>query len=833
MRTGWICTIGLLSTTCYGTILPKATLKEGDAIAVTACEVARVETVSGNPTAARLSERSARAMTTYALTQSNDTLQWTLQSYEATLPSGGYQRTLVSLTNPTSKEVALDRVYLADAVALDATKTYTLSGNTDGAVVIMTPKEGDMREWFAIEHPMAKYTLVTGTLDPMASKSTYNIDDLINKGITGPTWDGKHDNYYGSGIFWVPVEVTASELHVTLQYTNGNLKALYYSVEAFDLTKQTLLASDTHDGESGSASSKNTYTLRGLTVGAKVLLKVTCGTHANNDPSANQGWVSNGDIKLDGANHIAITESTLPPTMSAYIPVADTLRAGETITFSVVQGWCNEASQLRRTFNRYLNAERAHPHRVLPHYNSWYDLCINRNDKDVSGRFSEQEALESMRAFRSELWEKRGVFINSYLWDDGWDEWNSLWGFNANFPNGFTNLAAEAHQVKGASISCWMSPFGGYGGSFSARLAYAKKMGYVDSNASGLQLSKPTYYAAFRDRVLQMIQDYDMNLFKFDRMGSGSDATGAAEQYAADLRAVGNLCAEMRAAKQDVFINCTVGTWASPYWLMWCDSIWKGDGDCDWLGSVGTQRQKWVTYRDNIIHDRFVSKAPLFPLNSMMMHGIIVCPSSPNNTMTDYKGTGNYAYAGEKYATPTACADFAAEVWMGVALGTGLQEYYISPNLMSDTWWDILANGIKWLKQNETVLTDVHWIGGDPGDGADLKKQNQSQPKDIYGYAALGDTKGIIMLRNPSNQAQTISGTIDQWLEMPSARQGLRVNPTVVFNSTTAYENAGQSGAFSPTWPTTTAETLNWTLPPFTTFLFEVNSKPGYRLLLR
>lgn len=139
---------------------------------------------------------------------------------------------------------------------------------------------------------------------------------------------------------------------------------------------------------------------------------------------------------------------------------------------------------------------------------------------------------------------------------------------------------------------------------------------------------------------------------------------------------------------------------------------------------------------------------------------------------------------------------------------------------------------VETVSGNPAALTDVHGIGGDPGDGADLKKQNQSQPKDIYGYAALGDTKGIIMLRNPSNQTQTISGTIDQWLEMPSARQGLRVNPTVVFNSTTAYENAGQSGAFSPTWPTT-AETLNWPLPPFTTFLFEVNSKPGYRLLLR
>ena len=141
---------------------------------------------------------------------------------------------------------------------------------------------------------------------------------------------------------------------------------------------------------------------------------------------------------------------------------------------------------------------------MLPHYNNWYDLGINRNDLPVEQRSTREEALASMTAFRKELWEKRGVFINSYLWDDGWDDFDSLWGFNENFPNGFKELAEEAHKVPGATIGCWMSPFGGYGGSYTRRVRYAKKNGIIDQNASGMQLSKPTYYAAFRDRILQI-----------------------------------------------------------------------------------------------------------------------------------------------------------------------------------------------------------------------------------------------------------------------------------------------------------------------------------------
>ncbi|MBQ9693322.1 MAG: hypothetical protein IJV69_01005 [Kiritimatiellae bacterium] len=769
--------------------------------------------VKGNPNAARLSERTTRKVSVLKtpFLHADSGLELTVKSYNVTSDDSwvkgsstwDYTRTSYTIKNTTSNPIALDAITLLNGSL--PFQTVETIGNTDGAVLFGKVENGPYA-WGAIEHPMARYTVTSGTAATTRAvpmKTTYTIADLTNR-----------SNLNGS--FEVPVTVTAVPMSLTVTYQSGNLRAALYGVEAIAPATGNVLDADRHEGTTGGVSKANTYTLNNLTVGQTVVLKVAAGTDGSG--------TSNGILTLTGAtpaDGVTLTTPACPATVKGWVPVVDTLQPGATMTFSYTFGFFRERDQFRRVFNEYLNAERAHPHRVLPHYNNWYDLGINRNDLPVEKRFTREEALESMRAFRTELWEKRGVFINSYLWDDGWDNWDSLWGFNENFPNGFTELAEEAHKVPGATIACWMSPFGGYGGSYVRRVSYAKKHDIIDRNASGLQLSKPTYYAAFRDRVLQMINDYDMNLFKFDRMGSGSDANGAAPRYAADLRAVGDLCAEMRAAKRDIFINCTVGTWGSPFWLMWCDSIWKGDGDCDWLGSVGTQRQKWVTYRDNIIHDRIASKSPLFPMNSMMMHGIIVCKSSPHNTMRDYKGTGSYQYDGESYATPTACADFAAEVWMGVALGTGLQEYYISPKLMSKTWWDILANGVKWLKANETVLTDSHWVGGDPGAGADMQKRG-NEPKDIYGFASLGIEKGIVILRNPSNKPQDIAVNLDALLEMPEAGRAATYTPTVVFNSTTAYENAGKPGAFQPVWPATTADTVTWTLPPFATILFEI-----------
>ena len=81
------------------------------------------------------------------------------------------------------------------------------------------------------------------------------------------------------------------------------------------------------------------------------------------------------------------------------------------------------------------------------------------------------------------------------------------------------------------------------------------------------------------------------------------------------------LIAELRAAKPDIYINQTTGTWPSPFWLLHVDSIWRG-GEDHWFVK-GSSRQQWMTYSDAQTYQNVVQRAPLYPFNSLMLHGII------------------------------------------------------------------------------------------------------------------------------------------------------------------------------------------------------------------
>ncbi len=98
----------------------------------------------------------------------------------------------------------------------------------------------------------------------------------------------------------------------------------------------------------------------------------------------------------------------------------------------------------------------AHPYRTFLHYNSWYDL-------GYFTPYSAADAVDRINAFGSELKEKRGVTLDSFLFDDGWDRHDSLWKFNSGFPEGFTPLKQAAEKYV-ADPGVWMSPWGGYAG---------------------------------------------------------------------------------------------------------------------------------------------------------------------------------------------------------------------------------------------------------------------------------------------------------------------------------------------------------------------------------
>jgi hypothetical protein len=381
--------------------------------------------------------------------------------------------------------------------------------------------------------------------------------------------------------------------------------------------------------------------------------------------------------------------------------------------------------QLRRGFLQYIERERAHPYRTFLHYNSWYDL-------GYFTPYDEVGALDVINAFGKELHEKRDVALASFLFDDGWDNHKSLWQFNSGFPRGFTPLEVAAEKC-GAAPGVWLSPWGGYDGPRKERLAYGKLHGY-EENSEGFVLSGPRYFERFREVCMEMVRRYGVNQFKFDGTADTSTVYPGSK-FNSDFDAMISLIGDLRAAEENLYVNLTSGTYPSPFWLRYADSTWRGGDDHSFAG-VGTDRQQWITYRDAATHEHVVRQGPLYPLNSLMLHGLI------------------YARYAEKLSTDPG-HDFAAEVRSYFGTGTQLQEMYITHSLLSDADWNALAEAALWSRRNADVLVDTHWIGGDPA------------LLEIYGWASWSPRGGIITLRNPDKVPHTYELDAQSAFELP------------------------------------------------------------------
>jgi hypothetical protein len=193
---------------------------------------------------------------------------------------------------------------------------------------------------------------------------------------------------------------------------------------------------------------------------------------------------------------------------------------------------------------------------------------------------------------------------------------------------------------------------------------------------------------------------------------------------------------ELREVKPDVFISATIGTWPSPFWLMYADSIWRQKSDFGRFGK-GCRREMWITYRDMIMHDHIVVPGPLYPLNSIMFHGVIVSRrSGPANGPID----------------PLA---FRHEVRAAFGCGTDIQELYITPDMPSQENWDDIAEAAKWSRKNIDTLIDTHWIGGSPSEF------------EVYGWASWNKSKGVVVLRNPNDVPQSYELDVAKVFELP------------------------------------------------------------------
>ena len=434
-----------------------------------------------------------------------------------------------------------------------------------------------------------------------------------------------------------------------------------------------------------------------------------------------------------------------------------TLKAGKTWNISSVVGLV-APKQLRRSFLAYSERERAVAWRPYPVYISWYELNIDRNNAQApsyKGNMTVEQCADVVSHWKTHFYDKYQMAPKAFVWDDGWDQYGT-WTFNPNFPNGFDEPANEAKKM-GTGIGAWLGPVGGYGQSGEYRRAYWRSKG-------GMQLSNEDYYNFFIRCCTNMIDRYDFRFFKFDGISAQASAIGPDEGTRGEENAEAIISIEraVRQKRPDIFLNTTVGTWASPFWFHFTDAVWRQEGDYGEAGDQGTDRERWITYRDRLVYQNFIQRSPVCPINTLMTHGFILSRWGAVSKNMDYDG-------------------IVREMRCAFACGSGMVELYNDYKLMDEikdnqgnagALWKDLAECIKWQQKQADVLPDAHWVGGNPWDG---KKAN------VYGWAAWNGKKSVLTLRNPSTSAQTFTTTLREALDIPAYVRG-KITLTHAFN---------------------------------------------------
>lgn len=483
------------------------------------------------------------------------------------------------------------------------------------------------------------------------------------------------------------------------------------------------------------------------------------------------------------------------------------LRAGRPWTVSSVVGLVAK-NQARRSFLAYSERERAAAWHPMTIYNSWYELNIDRNNApgnrgvydasdaqnlkgDYTGNMTATQCADVVAHWKKNFFDVYGKAPVAFVFDDGWDAYGT-WTFNPNFPDGFSEVDRMAREM-GAGIGAWLGPVGGYGASGEYRRGYWRGRG-------GMQLSNQAYYDYFVKCSNAMIDKYDFRFFKFDGISAqfsavGPDMTDAGIE---NCEAIINIENDVRKKRQDIFYNTTVGTWASPLWFHVSDAVWRQEGDFGKAG-VGDDREQWITYRDRLVHQNFVDRSPICPINTLMTHGMILTRFGDVSKTMDYDG-------------------IVREMRCAFGCGSSMVELYTDYKLLDEikdrsgkagTLWSKLADCMDWQQRNADVLPDIHWVGGNPWDG---KQAN------IYGWASWNGKKTTLTLRNPDVNGQSLTTTLRQVFDIPAY-----IKTSVTLHSSFDDQTVGAGGieGLPMGQPIDIDKEITVTMPKSSVFVFE------------
>lgn len=387
--------------------------------------------------------------------------------------------------------------------------------------------------------------------------------------------------------------------------------------------------------------------------------------------------------------------------------------------------------RLKHWFWKYIDKIRVAPLKPYLLYNSWYDFRSPEIVKDPGRAMTEENVLRTIASFRKKLVEERGLNLDAFVLDDGWDIYRSDWLLSKNqFPKGLSPLV-KALQSQGTQLGLWLGPIGGYSHR-DWRVGWMKANGY-EVVGNQMCVAGKHYHQLLKKRLTDFVSQDNISYYKLDGIQFSCnelDHGHLPDIYSrrAVMEAVIDLCRSLRVEKPDIFLNITSGTWLSPWWLKYANTIWMQGYDYGYANVPSlSRRDRAMTYRDSVLFDDLKGLDFWFPIANLMTHGLI-------------KGRLN-PFGGRE----EPLKKFTDNALLYFARGISMWELYISPDFLTDAQWDILAKAIRWAKDRFPLLRWTEMIGQDP---------DQRKP---YGYAHFSGKHGLVAVRNPFIQPQTLA----------------------------------------------------------------------------
>ncbi len=392
-------------------------------------------------------------------------------------------------------------------------------------------------------------------------------------------------------------------------------------------------------------------------------------------------------------------------------------------------------SHVQLWFEKYLDSIRVVPLKPYLLYNSWYDVRSPEYTKRPEDIMNEANVLRIVNDFKREMVEKRGLHLDAFVLDDGWDVYKSDWELRkTEFPNGLKPIS-DVLKEMGTALGIWFGPTGGY--SFRKwRIDWMREHGYEIVNDQ-LCVAGTKYHNLLKTRVTDFVKNQGVAYYKWDGIQfscSEPDHGHPVGIYSrrAVIESVKDLSLSVRLLNPSVFLNITSGTWLSPWWMKYANMIWMQGYDYGYANVPSiSQRDAAITYRDSVLYENYGVNHSWFPLSNLMTHGII-------------KG-----YLERLGSESESLEKFTDDVILYFARGVTMYELYISPNILTGGEWDAIGNAIRWAKDRFDILKHTRMIGGSP------------EKREPYAYVHFSGKRGIVAMRNPFITPRSLTFKLD------------------------------------------------------------------------